>query len=144
MKRVLLITLGVSILIGCGSSNKGADPETKTPKRDTSLTLAMYLGYGLKGVEYGPARKIVVDSLTWVDRDSSTKKKEWTKITLYDVEVNIPVKDSTTAKIFGITNTDTVVRRILRADERYVRDGVTNWDSTLKYLKQFIDTTKTK
>ena len=138
MKRSLLL-IAIIFLISCG--NEGGKI-VKQPKRDTSLTLAMYLGYGLKGIEYGPARKIVIDTLTWVGKDSSTFKKEWTTITEYDVEVNIAVKDSLTARTFGLKNTDTVIRRLLKADAKYVRDGVTNWDSAMAQLKQFMDTTQ--
>lgn len=141
MKRSLLLIAVGFIIFGCG--NEGGKI-VKQPKRDTSLTLAMYLGYGLKGIEYGPARKIIIDTLTWVGKDSSTFKKEWTTITEYDVEVNIAVKDTLTAKTFGLTNTDTVIRRLLKADAKYVIDGITNWDSAMKKLRQYMDTTKQK
>ena len=141
MKRSLLLIAVGFIISSCG--NEGGKI-VKQPKRDTSLTLAMYLGYGLKGIEYGPARKIVIDTLTWVGKDSTTFKKEWSTITEYDVEVNIPVRDSATAKLFGINNTDTVVRRLLKANEKYVIDGITNWDSAMAQLKQYMDTTKQK
>jgi hypothetical protein len=81
-----------------------------------------------------------------VGKDSSTMKKEWTKIVYYEVECPIPVKDSLSAKAVGIkwNGRDTVVNRLLQADAKYVRDGIVNWDSASAYLKQFMDTTKAK
>jgi hypothetical protein len=141
MKRSLLLIAVGFILFSCG--NEGGKI-VKHPKRDSSLTLAMYLGYRLKGIEFGPARKIVIDTLVWVGKDSATMKKEWTTITEYDVEVNIAIRDSASAKAFGINSTDTVIRRLLKADAKYVRDGITNWDSAMAQLKQYMDTTKQK
>ena len=143
MKKQFLLLSAIGLLL-FSCKNESSPTVPKSTKRDTTLTLAMYLGYGLKGIEYGPARKIVFDSLVWVGKDSSTFKKEWSKVIEYDVEVSIPVKDSTTAKALGINSTDTVVRRIFKTSAKYVVDGITNWDSSMKYLKQYMDTTKPK
>ena len=143
MKKQFLLLSAIGLLL-FSCKNESSPTVPKSTKRDTTLTLAMYLGYGLKGIEYGPARKIVFDSLIWVGKDSSTFKKEWSKVIEYDVEVSIPVKDSTTAKALGINSTDTVVRRIFKTNEKFVKDGITNWDSAMKYLKQYMDTTKPK
>ena len=140
--RVLFFILAIFVLGSCKNEGNGV---AKSSKRDTSLTLAMYMSYGLKGIEYGPARKIQWDTLiATYNKDSSDFKGKWERYTVYDVEISIPIKDTLTAKTFGINNTDTVIRRILRADAKYVRDGITDWDSTMKYLRQYIDTSATK
>jgi hypothetical protein len=146
MKKQFLLLSAIGLLL-FSCKNESSPTVPKSTKRDTTLTLAVYLGYKLAGYQYGVARKITLDTLVWVGKDSATMKKEWAKFTYFDVDCQIGVKDSITAAAVGIKNwngRDTVVSRLLQADAKYVRDGVTNWDSTVKYLKQYMDTTKPK
>lgn len=140
---IILVSLAI-IIFSCG--NEGGKPSPKVSKRDTTITLAAYLGYKLVGLNYGLARKISIDTLTWVGKDSATMKKEWTKLVYYEVEVSIPINDSISAKTMGLkwNGKDTVVRRLLQADAKYVVDGITNWDSATAKLKPYMDTTVLK
>jgi len=151
MKQSLTIIsiLSIALLINCKTSDGGGKPP-KIKSSDTTHVLATYLGYKLQGILYGPITKIVQDSVfTWkmANADSTEAERVWTTSTHYIVEVPIAVKDSITAQTLQIQNwnkKDTVVFRNLVAEEKYVREGSVNWDTAVKYLKQFIDTSGLK
>lgn len=137
---ICFILMALVIFTNVGCNNETTKPPSS--KRDTTLTLAAYLGYGLKGVQFGPARKIEWDTLMWVGKDSSTMKKELKRYRIYEVQVNIPV-DSAAASIFGVPLLDSngkkySISRVLWADEKYVRDGITNLDSAVAELRQYM------
>ena len=91
-----LITL--FFILSCG--NKSETSFKKSPT-DTIKTLAIY-SKGKDGIAYDVVYRIGVDSLMFVDMDSTTKKKKWSRYYKYFIPINdtarnekgIPQKDS--------------------------------------------------
>ena len=148
MKRtILLMTAATIIFYSCKNSG---GTEVKNPKSDTTSTLGVFLGYGLKSIHWGTASKLSKDSLMWQDQDSTTKKKQWGKYVIYVAEVPI-VLDSILAARLGKPRFDslgkpTVIREHIWIEPKYFRDGVTNLDSSVNELKRYlvVDSTNKK
>ena len=148
MKRtILLMTAATIIFYSCKNSG---GTEVKKPKSDTTSTLGVFLGYGLKSINWGVATRIATDSLMWHDQDSTTKKKEWTKYVMYAAEVPIKLDSALAAAIReplkdSVGNIRTV-KRVLWIEPKYFRDGVTNLDSSVNELKRYlvVDSTNKK
>lgn len=139
MKKAFII-LSTILFFSC--NNEGTKPP-KEIKTDTTLTLAAYLGYGLRGVQFGPARRLERDSLAWdLNADTTKAEKKWKKVKWYEVSVDIQV-DSSVAKVFNVPLLDSngkkyFITRILTSDERFVREGITDIDSAIQSLKQYM------
>ena len=138
-KKILLAAAIITTLYSCKNSG---GTEVKKPKSDTTSTLGVFLGYGLKSINWGVATRIETDSLMWHDQDSTTKKKEWTKYVMYAAEVPIKLDSALAAAIReplrdSIGNIRTV-KRVLWIEPKYFRDGVTNLDSAVNDLKRYL------
>lgn len=133
----------IMIFLPAGCNGKGdGGKETRVIKRDTTLTLAAYLGYQLKSKHWGPARKIQWDSLVIKYGKDSVPETGWEKYTYYEAEIPMLV-DSFLHKQFGdpmldSTGKPNVVRKLVAIPAKYVRDSITNLDSALKYLDQYL------
>lgn len=138
--KILITILAIVILLPSCQNESNVAP--KIIKRDTTITLAAYMGYKLKTYHWGRARRITADSLTWVKGgDTSTLKKQWSKVTWYEAEVPIAV-DSAWNKAFGdplkdSTGKPNVIVRLLQLPPMYVRDTITDLDSAFRYLEKF-------
>lgn len=80
MKKAALILLAfVTVLFSCTSKSKSSFSHSPA---DTSK---IYLIYGKFGTGMVPAEgiKISKDSLSWVEKDSTSKKKEWSRVPVY-------------------------------------------------------------
>ena len=148
MKRtILLMTAATIIFYSCKNSG---GTEVKKPKSDTTSTLGVFLGYGLKSIHWGTATRLSKDSLMWVDSDSTTKKKEWSKYVIYVAEVPITLDSTLAARLrkplLDSLGKPTVIREPIWIEPKYFRDGVTNLDSAVADLKKYliIDSTKSK
>lgn len=148
MKIVLTLLAFAFIIFSC--NNESHEDAPTEIKRDTVTTLAAYMGYGLKSIHWGRAVRITTDSLSWVDQDSSTKKKRWDKVSYYIAPVPVQV-DSVIAKQFNapLLNNEgkpNVLNLNLILEAKYVRDGITDLDSSIKYLEKYLitDTTSKK
>lgn len=72
------------LIVACTS---GPVNQVRQPS-DTTYPLVIY--QTPDGLQYGIWRKVTVDSLAWVDSDSTTKKKQWARVPVY----YIPLFDS--------------------------------------------------
>jgi len=131
------LVLSLSIFSRCQNEG-GAAP--KIPQRDTVPTLGAYMGYQLKNVHWGLCFRVTVDSLAWVQKDSTSQTKKWTKIHYYIATVPVRVDSSFSAN-FHVPMLDSVGKPrneqvTIVLDEKYVRDGITNLDSAVAELKR--------
>ena len=150
MKRtILLMTAATIIFYSCKNSG---GTEVKKPKSDTTSTLGVFLGYGLKTIHWGVSTKIEKDTLmmVWADKDSTTQTKKWSKYVIYAAECPIRV-DSALSKALNVPLLDSngkenVIKRVLWIEPKYFRDGVTNLDSSVNELKRYlvVDSTNKK
>lgn len=145
MKKGLITLTAIFVLASCSNDNGSG----KVTKRDTTYPVAIYMGYGLKGIE-GPAivRKVTIkDTLVWeIGKDSTSAKKHWIDSVYFDVSASVLVKDAKTAKAFGIpvadsAKIDTVIKRVFFATKSHVRE-FGGYDSAIAQLSRLIDTTK--
>lgn len=88
IKKVLL--LSVISIAGCTS---GANVKHTLRPPDTTYPIVIF--HGQDGMQYGVWRRIRVDSSDFVDKDSTTRVKRWTRVPLYF----IPINDSATKKV---------------------------------------------
>lgn len=142
----LTLLLTTIILFACNDQKKNKVAEVpKKTYRDTTWPVALYLGYGLKGLEYDVIQKITVyDTAVWeLNADTTSAKKIIKDTFFYEVPVWIPIKDEQMAKAVGVTSTDTMVRRRLPSLPKYVRE-FPMFDSVVKQLNLLRDTTKPK
>ena len=141
------MTAATIIFYSCKNSG---GTEVKKPKSDTTSTLGVFLGYGLKSIHWGTATRLSKDSLMWVDSDSTTKKKEWSKYVIYVAEVPITLDSTLAARLrrplLDSLGKPTVIREPIWIEPKYFRDGVTNLDSAVADLKKYliIDSTNKK
>lgn len=84
MKKLLLILL----FAGCKN-------ETKHIPQPPDTTYPIIIYHGQDGMQYGVWRRVMVDSFTFVDSDSTHKVKRWTRVPVYYV----PATDSATRKV---------------------------------------------
>ena len=150
MKKQIAIAAVIVLLIS-SCKNEGGKI-VKVPKSDTTSTLGVFLGYGLRSVHWGVSTKIEKDSLmmVWADKDSTTQTKKWSKYVIYAAEVPIKLDSALAAALKeplldSLGNTR-VVKRIICIEPKYFRDGVTNLDSSVNELKKYliIDSTNKK
>lgn len=139
----------LSMILSCGGNSADGGKINKY-HRDTSKALVVHMGYGFKSIKFGPAKRVSLDTLLWVGTDSSTMKKKQTKLTYYLVDMEV-MTDSTIAALYKIPELDSTGKRYaititgVELGHQYVRDSVSNFDSAVAYLKQFIpkaDSTK--
>lgn len=112
--------------------------------RDTTRTLGVHMNYGLRSIKYGPISKIVVDSMQLLPKkdDSTEFKQQWSKVTYYEVIVDVVV-DSAIARQFkvpvlGTDGKPNVINLKMNAEAKYVVSPVNDLDSALRYLEQFV------
>ena len=148
MKKQIAIAAVIVLLIS-SCKNEGGKV-VKVPKSDTTSTLGVFLGYGLKSIHWGTATRLTKDSLMWVDSDSTTKKKEWGKYVIYVAEVPITLDSTLAARLrrplLDSLGKPTVIREPIWIEPKYFRDGVTNLDSSVNELKRYlvVDSTNKK
>ena len=149
MKKQIAIAVVIGMLIGC--KNEGGKI-VKVPKSDTTSTLGVFLGYGLRSVHWGVSTKIEKDTLmmVWADKDSTTQTKKWSKYVIYAAEVPIKLDSALAAALkeplLDSLGNVRVVKRIIWIEPKYFRDGVTNLDSSVNELKKYlvVDSTNKK
>lgn len=139
LASAILFAWALFLPAGCGGDGNAAP---KIIKKDTAITLAVFMGYKLQSVHYGRARRITHDSLTltW-NGDTTEAKRKWSKVTWYEAEVPIQV-DSQWHKAFGdpmldSTGKPNVIIRLLQLPPQYVRDTIFDLDSAFRYLEKF-------
>lgn len=149
MGKQLLVLIGFISMISVKCQNE-AIYAPKVVRRDTTSTLAVHVNYGFRGIKYGPVNRIVADSLQWVGEDSLTMKKKWSKITYYEVVVDVQV-DSAIAAQFKVPMKDSlgrpnVINLKINAEKKYVVEPIYDLDSAINYLQQYIikDSTQKK
>lgn len=130
MKKIIIATsYAVAMLISCNSSstNNGVKPEVL--QHDSIPVLAMYKSAMTGQVQYGIVTRVVIDTFAYVDTDSLTKMKKWTKDTTYIVSYPTEV-DSLISKRYNVPLLDSSGKKysinlIINQDKKYVRSG---WD----------------
>jgi hypothetical protein len=147
MKRSITFYLAMALIsiqtinVNC-KNDAGATTSTPT-KRDTTQTLVVHMTYGLRGITYGPANRIVVhDSMPVVQTDSVTWKKKKTDITYYQI-VLPTVVDSVLSKQYRVPLLDslgnpTVLNLRFDVPPIYVRDTISDLNKAIESLKQYI------
>lgn len=137
---VVLIT--ARIVISCGNSAP-LGKDLKIGKRDSVRTMGAFMGYQFKTKHWGDMIRVTYDTVAYVAKpDSSNLKKELTRVMWYSVTVPVLV-DSAFAVQFKVPLLDSagkpnVVRFQMDLMPKYVRDTVTDLDSALRYLDQFV------
>lgn len=132
MKKLFLPTLLFFILISCKTSIK--DSFKHTPN-DTTKVFLVY-SQGKDGIRYDVGFRVGVDSLMYVDTDSSTKVKKWNRYRMYFAPIidtirdakGIAVRDST-----GKYNFRTIYYNVYSG--AIIRDVNINVDSLVKNYK---------
>lgn len=147
MKKFTLTLLLPIFLLSCENE---ASVAPKVQTRDTTATLAAYMGYQAKAVHWGIAYRVTADSLAWVEKDSTSQVKKWTKVVYYLVSVPVRV-DSAFASTFNVPLLDSAGKPrneqlTLVLDKKFVRDGVTDLDSAVAELRKLylVDTATKK
>lgn len=132
------------IIIRCNNSASTTTfKDLKMGKRDSTRTMGAFMGYQFKTKHWGDMIRIHYDTVAYVPKpDSSNLSKELTRVTWYSVTVPVQV-DSAFAAAFHVPLRDSagkpnVVRFQMDLAPKYVRDTVTDLDSALRYLDQFI------
>lgn len=88
----LSLALGTNLFIVTGGCSNSTSKHTSAGP-DTTYPVVIYQVQNT--LQYGVWRRVKVDSLTFVDKDSTTKIKQWARVPIYF----IPIQDSTTKKI---------------------------------------------
>lgn len=145
---IVVLSVVTSLPPGCNGKNDG-NGKPRIIKKDTTLTLAAFVGYQLKSKHWGIARRISQDSLMvkW-NKDSTKAEPNWGIYTYYEAEIPILV-DSGWNRVYGDPLKDSlgrpnVVTRLMTIPAKYVRDTIYDLDSALRYLDQFIIKDSTK
>jgi hypothetical protein len=92
MRLILVVCLLASIVTSCHNSSSNAIPK----RADTIRTLVLYSSPDGKELRMDVVRRITRDTLKYVDEDSMTRKKRWTKDTVYYLPATVNVLDSVT------------------------------------------------
>lgn len=99
MKRIILaLTIFTVLLTSCGSKSSSFKPSPS----DTMRTALLFYSDIYRQVRYDIAFRVGVDSVTFVDVDNATKKKQKTRVHLYYEPIgdtlrdnnNLPIRDS--------------------------------------------------
>lgn len=120
--------LGIIVVMASCNGNK-SDGRPEVIQRDTTGVLALYRSAVKDEVRYDIIQRVVTDSLMFVDTDTMTMKKKWTKDTTYLVTYPTPV-DTFLAKQYKVPLKDslgraTIINLIVPTPKRFVRSG---WD----------------
>lgn len=87
MKKLLPLILFIA---GC---NAYSDPKHLPTHVDTTYPVVIYRVNG--DMQYGVWRRVMVDSFAFVNKDSNTRVREWTRVPIYYV----PLLDSASKKM---------------------------------------------
>jgi hypothetical protein len=141
MRQTFVSLIMLIFLISVKCQNKAIVAPQKLGN-DTTRTLAVHMNYGLRSVRWGVVNRIVADSLVWRGVDSITMKKEVSKITYYEIVVDVVV-DSALSRQFNVPLLDglgkpNVINLKMNAEAKYVVEPVTDLDSAIKHLQQYI------
>lgn len=135
MKNFLLISalIGASLLIMCNSSSDRDSGKPAIVKSDTTDALAYYKDYYDGQIKVGLLKRVVRDSFTFVNTDSLTLKKTWTKDTFYIQQVYVPV-DTASSRTYKLPIKDSTGKQNyiyynIVTDKRFVRSGWNGVDS---------------
>jgi hypothetical protein len=93
MNKKSLICFSLAGLILIGANCGGGSQTFKHQPNDTIKTLALWWE-GKNGFKYDVVYRITIDSLAFVDKDSTTKVKKWTRIPTYYIPITDTIRDS--------------------------------------------------
>lgn len=147
LAAICLLTI---IMFSFSCNGKGeANGKHRIIKKDSTITLAAFMGYGLKSKHWGLARRISWDTLMvkW-NKDSTKADPIWQKYRMYEAEIPILV-DSAFHKVFGDPLLDSlgkpnVVKRLMTIPPQFVVDTIYDLDSAFRYLDRFLVKDSTK
>jgi hypothetical protein len=131
------------IVTRCDNKAQTTFKDLKMGKRDSTRTIGAFMGYQFKTKHWGDMIRIHYDTIAYVPKpDSANLRRELTRVTWYSVTVPVQV-DSAFAAAFHVPLRDSagkpnVVRFQMDLAPKYVRDTVSDLDSALRYLDQFV------
>lgn len=145
---IVVLSVVTSLPPGCNGKND-ANGKPRIIKKDSTITLAAFMGYGLKSKHWGLARRISWDTLMvkW-NKDSTKADPIWQKYRMYEAEIPIVV-DSAYHKVFGDPVLDSlgkpnVIKRLMTIPPQFVVDTIYDLDSAFRYLDKFLVKDSTK